>query len=69
MTAEFSTNQLWIFRATVFAVIPFLQWSLLSLSALKLRKEGELSSFHSARMAHFGGLREQRASWRGRSCR
>ncbi len=68
MTADISKNHLSILCATVVTLYTSLQWGLLSFSALKVR-EGGLPSFDSASTAQFGGLREQRTSWRHRSYR
>ena len=63
MTAQM--NHVYIFCTAVVTLFTSLPWGLRMFSALKLLKEGSLPSFDGARMAHFGGLREQRTAWGG----
>lgn len=67
MTAQM--NHVYIFCTAVGTLFTSLPPGLRMFSALKLPKEGSLPSFDGARMAHFGGLREQRTAWGHRSYR
>jgi len=69
MSAEIGMIHLstsWAIAITAFTALP---WGVLSFSALRVRKEGNLSFFHCARMAQFCCLRQRRASSRPRSYR
>jgi len=67
MSAEICMNHFSILCATVVIVFTSLPWGLLLFATLKIRKEGDPPSFHRPRVAQFGGLREQRVSWRRRA--
>jgi hypothetical protein len=69
MSAEFSMNYLSTFCATVVIAFTSLPWARLLFSALKVRKEGNLHAFNTARATQFSAVGQHRDSWLRRSYR